>query len=111
MLRQRLITAAIGIPLLIAVLFAGETWTLLAACLVAALACWEIWSMAGARGLVLPLPLLVTIAVLLALNGGLRLHYTAPLLTLGLLATFTWALTRVKRESGLTETALAVMAP
>lgn len=111
MFKHRLLTAAIGIPMLLAVLVAGEPWFSLVAALLAGVCCWELWSMARARGLALPLPLMVGAAVLLTLIGVFGLAYTPLVLTVALVATLAWSLRYVQQPNGLVAWGLSLAGP
>src|SRR2546429_365745 len=79
MLRQRLLTAAVGIPLLVAVLVIGEPLFSPLVIAASALGAWELWSMARRRAYAPSLPLMVGLAALYVPHPDLEHRHPALL--------------------------------
>jgi phosphatidate cytidylyltransferase len=110
-LRQRLLTAAVGIPLLVAVLVLGEPLFSPVVIAAAAIGAWELWQMARRRGYAPSLALMAALAVLYVLDADLENRYLALLLALTVALPLAWSVTRVGAPTALADWTLTLAAP
>lgn len=109
MLKLRLITAAIGLPLLIAAVWFGAPWFTILVAAMAALGSFEFYRMSNNLGLQ-PLHIFGAIwTVVLVIGQHCKYSLTIPLLvTLGIVIPAVWMLFRRSREKAFVEWALTI---
>lgn len=107
----RLLSAAVGIPLLAGAVWLGGAWLATLVALAAAAAYVELHRLLAARNAAPALVhgLLFTLA--LALNGQFEGRYTLAILAAGLLSSLAWQVARGVREGSLTAWAASLAGP
>jgi phosphatidate cytidylyltransferase len=99
MLRHRILTAVVGIPLLIAIIWFGELWFTLLMAAIAGLASWEFYGMAG-RLKVQPITYFaIAVVVLITVSPHCPYPSTLPILiTSAIIISLIWLLFRFPRD-------------
>jgi phosphatidate cytidylyltransferase len=103
MLRHRILTAVVGVPLLIAIIWFGEPWFTLLMAAMAGLAAWEFYRMAG-RLQVQPITYFaIALVVLIVISPHCPYPATLPfLITSAIIISLIWLLIRYPRDQAFT---------
>jgi phosphatidate cytidylyltransferase len=103
MLRHRILTAVVGLPLVIAIIWFGEPWFTLLIAVMAGLASWEFYHMAG-RLKVQPITYFaLALVILIIISPHCLYASTLPILiTSAIVITLIWLLIRYPRDQAFT---------
>jgi len=109
MLRHRILTAVVGLPLLILVIWFGEPWFTIAMAAMAGCAGWEFYRMAG-RINVQPLTYfgIAWIVLLIASPNCPYASTSTILITLAIVASLVWLIFRLPRDQAFTNFAWTI---
>lgn len=103
MLRHRILTTVVGLPLLIAIIWFGEPWFTLLMAAMAGLAAWEFYHMAGRLNVQPITSLAIALVVLVIVSPHCPYPSTLPILiTAAIIISLIWLLFRFPRDQAFT---------
>lgn len=98
----RLLTALVGLPLLVAAIWYGNAWLTPLVALIACLGLWEFYRLASRSGASPPLGFGILWSLAIVANGYLEGAYTLPVMSGGVLLSLLWLLGRRNPVGALT---------